>query len=96
MTLSFELNSQRASKNWGFAIHPPIFSKFLTLLIWEKASVEKSKIFQHKSKKIKDFFTIRAKESLYKGQRLGCYMGEIKHNAEPSKDWRYNFAYVQS
>ena len=37
---------------------------------------------------------VRAKESLYKGQRLGCYMGEIKHNAEPSKDWRFNFAYV--
>jgi len=37
---------------------------------------------------------VRAKEKLYKGQRLGCYMGEIKHNAEPSKDWRYNFAYV--
>jgi hypothetical protein len=37
---------------------------------------------------------VRAKEKLYKGQRLGCYMGEIKHNQEPSKDWRYNFAYV--
>jgi len=37
---------------------------------------------------------VRAKEKLYKGQRLGCYMGEIKHNKEPSKDWRYNFAYV--
>ena len=37
---------------------------------------------------------VRAKDKLYKGQRLGCYMGEIKHNAEPSKDWRYNFAYV--
>jgi hypothetical protein len=37
---------------------------------------------------------VRAKEKLYKGQRLGCYMGEIKHNAEPSKDWRFNFAYV--
>ena len=37
---------------------------------------------------------VRAKEKLYTGQRLGCYMGEIKHNAEPSKDWRYNFAYV--
>ena len=37
---------------------------------------------------------VRAKEKLYKGQRLGCYMGEIKHNLEPSKDWRYNFAYV--
>jgi len=37
---------------------------------------------------------VRAKESLYKGQRLGCYMGEIKHNQEPSKDWRFNFAYV--
>jgi len=37
---------------------------------------------------------VRTKESLYKGQRLGCYMGEIKHNAEPSKDWRFNFAYV--
>jgi hypothetical protein len=37
---------------------------------------------------------VRAKEKLYKGQRLGCYMGEIKHNDEPSKDWRYNFAYV--
>jgi hypothetical protein len=37
---------------------------------------------------------VRAKEMLFKGQRLGCYMGEIKHNAEPSKDWRYNFAYV--
>jgi SET domain-containing protein len=39
---------------------------------------------------------VRAKESLYKGQRLGCYMGEIKHNSEKSKDWRYNFAYVES
>ena len=38
---------------------------------------------------------VRAKEKLYKGQRLGCYMGEIKHNSEKSKDWRYNFAYVQ-
>ena len=37
---------------------------------------------------------VRAKEKLYKGQRLGCYMGEIKHNDEPSKDWRFNFAYV--
>jgi SET domain-containing protein len=37
---------------------------------------------------------VRAKESLYKGQRLGCYMGEIKHNQELSKDWRFNFAYV--
>jgi len=37
---------------------------------------------------------VRAKDKLYKGQRLGCYMGEIKHNAEPSKDWRYNLAYV--
>ena len=37
---------------------------------------------------------VRAKEKLYKGQRLGCYMGEIKHNSEPSKDWRFNFAYV--
>jgi SET domain-containing protein len=37
---------------------------------------------------------VRAKEKLYKGQRLGCYMGEIKHNDEQSRDWRYNFAYV--
>jgi SET domain-containing protein len=37
---------------------------------------------------------VRAKEKLYRGQRLGCYMGEIKHNDEPSKDWRFNFAYV--
>ena len=39
---------------------------------------------------------VRTKEKLYKGQRLGCYMGEIKHNSEKSKDWRFNFAYVQS
>ncbi len=37
---------------------------------------------------------VRAKEKLYTGQRLGCYMGEIKHNTEQSKDWRFNFAYV--
>lgn len=37
---------------------------------------------------------IRAKMDLIKGQRIGCYMGELKRSKEESEDWRYNFTYA--